>query len=74
MLAAAPDQRLDQIVERFAGERGGNDRHDEDVGGVQHLLGGFGEAGRAIQDDTLVALLQAFQQTGEALLLAQLEQ
>ena len=64
----------DDLVERALRQRRGDDRDEDDVGGAHHLLAGLGEARRAIEDDAVVALGQRFEQLGEPLLLAEIEQ
>jgi len=69
-MAAAP---LHQIAGHFAHRalrQGGWDHgNDNDVRGAQHLLAGFGQARRTIEDDAVIILAQTFDQLGQPLLL-----
>ncbi|GAA3249527.1 hypothetical protein GCM10020258_03670 [Sphingomonas yabuuchiae] len=55
-------------LQRAGRERGGHDRHDDQVDGAQHLLGRLGQAGRAVQDHAVI-IVQPVDQLAEPLLL-----
>ena len=72
MGAAALHQVARDFPHRPLRQGRGDDRDDDDVGGAQHLFAGFGEAGRAIEDDAVIIAAQRFDQPGEPLLLVHL--
>ena len=72
MIPAALHQIARHLAHRALRQGGGDDRDDDQVGGAQHLLAGFGEARRAIEDDAVIILAQAVDQLGQPLLLVHL--
>ena len=73
LAAAGRVEKADDLVQRAAGERRGNDGDYDEVGGAQHLFAGLGEAGRAVEQDAVVGAAELFDEAREAALLAEPE-
>ena len=69
MIAAALHQIAGDFAHGALRQGGRDDRDDDQVGGAEHLLAGFGQAGRAVEDDAVIIAAQAFDQLGQPLLL-----
>ena len=58
---------LGELVERPDRQRGRDERHEQDVGRVQHAFGQQRDAGRAVQDDEVVLVGQRPEQAVQPL-------
>ncbi len=74
MLAAALDEEGREVVQRLLHERRRDHGDDEQVRCVQDLVAGLVEAGRAVEEHAVIMLVEIFDELGEALALAKLDQ